>query len=168
MLLLQLYLATHPLVGGRVLLDEVADPRSEDLGPLRVGDGLSNLAGTDGTPDGKARQGKARGRSSTVIIIVILIIMIVIARDLIGTGTGTGTGKGKGKERKGKGQAKTAYFTAAASTVSYRKVPQKIPEGAHDDLQESADEVGDPRQLGDLFVRREAFEVGGADGDALL
>lgn len=40
----------HPLVSGRVLPDEVADPRREDLGPLGVGDGLGDLAGTDGAP----------------------------------------------------------------------------------------------------------------------
>lgn len=43
-------LASYPLVSGRVLLDEVADPRDERLSPLGVGDGLGNLAGTDGTP----------------------------------------------------------------------------------------------------------------------
>ena len=56
----------------------------------------------------------------------------------------------------------------APRRLQHRVHSTRLPDGADHDLEEGADEIGDPRQLGDLFVGREAFQVGSADGDALF
>lgn len=42
------------------------------------------------------------------------------------------------------------------------------PDGAGGDLQDGADEVGDPRERGDLFKGGKALEVRSSDGDFLV